>query len=171
MKWDLPLSQAYSVHTGIEKLWRVWQFERLFPVRIPFILILCWLIKHFPLLCCAFWKQISNKENAIFFAHSPTGYSHSTSLQLGPLSSYYISLRGSSAPDFRASACYHVCLLKILHFPYIPISFDPRDQTITLTRNSFPLLGGSIKWLPLGTNIDIFKIHTSIKIRSGLSLL
>lgn len=114
-------------NTGIEKLWRVWQFERLFPVMIPFILILSWLTKHFPILCCAFWKQISNTENVIFFTHSPTGCSHSTSLQLGPLSSYYISLRGSSTPGFRASPCSHVYLLKILHFPYIPISFDPRD--------------------------------------------
>lgn len=111
---------------GIGKLQRVRQFERLFPGMIPFILILSWLTKYFPILFCAFWKQISNKENAIFFTHSPTGCSHSTSLQLGPLSSY-ISLRGSSAPGFRASPCYHVYLLKILHFPCIPISFDPWD--------------------------------------------
>lgn len=67
------LLHAQCVKRGIRKLQWVWQFERLYLVMIPFILVLPWVTKHFPILSSAFWKQTRIKEKCIFFSHSPKG--------------------------------------------------------------------------------------------------
>lgn len=114
---------APCYNMGIGKLRRVWQFERLFPETMPFILIRSWLTKHFPILCCAFWKQISNKENVIFLTHSPTGCSHSTWSLIQLL---HFSKR-EQCPRLQSISLLSCLFTQKLHFPYIPISFDPWD--------------------------------------------
>lgn len=112
MKRGLPFSLGYSVHYEITQLWencRVCGNWEAVVGNDTFYSVLLWLTKRFPILCCAFWKQICNKEKML--SSPPTipkdAPTTSISLQLGPLCSYCAPLRWSSTPAYKGASCSH----------------------------------------------------------------
>lgn len=123
------------------------------------------------LCCCALRKKMGNKVTYDYYLLHPQSLKDASYFQFS--SSWYswpvnIFL---TDPGHGKPSHYHVQLFKMLPVLFIPISFSLCFWTTTLMPQIIPTNRGPVELLPLNTNISISEIHTSIMIKTGLTLL